>query len=88
MKSGIQRSGMTRSGVPVRLSLLALALISCQLASAAEPGWYIGANIGESRADIDDERIVARLLSDGFRTATLRETEDQTGFKIFTGYQF
>lgn len=88
MKSEIQRSGMTGSRVPVRLSLLALALISCQLASAAEPGWYIGANIGESRADIDDEKIVARLLSDGFRTVTLRETEDQTGFKVFTGYQF
>ncbi|MDP3516473.1 MAG: outer membrane beta-barrel protein [Pseudohongiella sp.] len=88
MKSGIKRSGMTGSGLPVRLSLLALAMISCQLASAAEPGWYIGANLGESRADIDDERIVARLLSDGFRTVALRETEDQTGFKIFTGYQF
>jgi OOP family OmpA-OmpF porin len=88
MKSVIDRSHMAGSGIPVRLSLLALALISCQVASAAEPGWYVGANIGEARADVDDERIVARLLSDGFRSVSLRETEDQTGYKIFTGYQF
>lgn len=79
---------MTSSGMPVRLSLLAVALVGCQFASAAEPGWYIGANIGESRADVDNKRITARLLSDGFTSVNLRETEDQTGFKIFTGYQF
>ncbi len=88
MKIQIQKTGTSGSGMPVRLSLLAIALVSCQLVNAAEPGWYAGASIGESKDDVNGEQITARLLRDGFTTVNLRETEKQTGFKIFSGYQF
>jgi OOP family OmpA-OmpF porin len=74
--------------VPGRLSLLALALITSQLAVAADEGWYGGLNVGQSRADVDDERIIARLLNDGFNTATLTEFEDDIGYKLYSGYRF
>ncbi len=73
--------------MPGRLSLLALALISSQFAMAADAGWYGGLSAGQTRADVDDEKIVARLLDDGFTSATLTQFEKDIGYKLFLGYQ-
>jgi OOP family OmpA-OmpF porin len=70
------------------LSLAAIALMASPLVSAAEPGWYGGANVGQSRASIDDERITRSLLGSGFATTTMDKDESGTGAKIFGGYQF
>ena len=70
------------------LSLAAIALMANPLVSAAEPGWYGGANVGQSRASIDDERITRSLLGSGFATTTMDKDESGTGAKIFGGYQF
>lgn len=82
-----RRSQKIGSGTPGRLSLLVLALMASQLALAADNGWYAGLNYGESRADVDDENIVARLISDGFTSVILDEDEEDMGYKYFAGYQ-
>lgn len=74
-------------GAPGRLSLLALALITSQFAMAADAGWYGGLSAGQTRADVDDEKIIARLLDDGFRSATLTQFEKDVGYKLFLGYK-
>ena len=70
------------------LSLAAIALMAAPLVSAAEPGWYGGVNVGQSRASIDDERITRSLLGSGFATTTMDKDESAAGAKIFGGYQF
>jgi OOP family OmpA-OmpF porin len=54
---------------------------------AQDTGWYGGANVGQSRATIDDARIRSGLLNDGFTSATIVDDDRSTGFKIFGGYQ-
>ncbi|MEX2131624.1 MAG: outer membrane beta-barrel protein [Pseudohongiellaceae bacterium] len=82
------RSQKIGSGTSGRLSLLILVLVASQLAVAADNGWYAGLNYGQSRADVDDDKIVERLLSDGFTSAILDEDEEDMGYKYFGGYQF
>ena len=79
---------MTLAKASGALGLVAIALAACPLASAAEPGWYGGVNVGQSSAAIDDERITRSLLGSGFATTNMDEDESSTGAKIFGGYQF
>lgn len=66
----------------------ALAMLACPLTLAEDVGWYVGANIGQSEAKIDDERIRSGLLSQGFDTTSISEDDRELGFKLFGGYQF
>lgn len=70
------------------LSLAALAVITSQFAMADDTGWYAGANVGQSRAKIDDERISRNLLGSGFTSISINDDDRDTGYKIFGGYQF
>jgi OmpA-OmpF porin, OOP family len=56
--------------------------------SRYDSGWYLGANIGQSRSDIDNERITQNLLQGGLSTASFDENDRDTGFKLLGGYQF
>jgi OOP family OmpA-OmpF porin len=69
------------------LGLAAFAALLSPLAMAQDTGWYGGANVGQSRATIDDARIRSNLLNDGFTSATITDDDRSTGFKIFGGYQ-
>ncbi len=73
------------------LSLIALAAIASPFATANETtnptGWYVGANVGQSRATIDDARINSGLLNGGFSSSTIVDDDRSTGYKIFGGYQ-
>ena len=51
------------------LGLAALAAIASPFAMADDSGWYVGANVGQSRAKIDDARITGALVGGG-STAT------------------
>lgn len=51
-------------------------------------GWYIGANIGKSMSDIDNGRIARNRLGAGIATTSIRGDDDDTGYKLFGGYQF
>ncbi|MEX1993928.1 MAG: OmpA family protein [Steroidobacteraceae bacterium] len=71
-----------------KLGLVALAAIASPLAVAAESGWYVGGNYGESQADIDDRRITEALLASGLTTDSIVDDDSDAGFKLFAGYQF
>ncbi|QAU35493.1 outer membrane beta-barrel protein [Janthinobacterium sp. 17J80-10] len=72
------------------LGLIALAAITSPFAMADETnqaGWYAGANIGQSRATIDDARISSSLLNGGFSSSTITDDDRATGYKVLGGYQ-
>ena len=68
--------------------LMACAAITTSVVKADDAGWYMGANIGESTADIDNERITENLLDSGFSRIVLENDDSDTGYKLFGGYQF
>jgi OOP family OmpA-OmpF porin len=70
------------------LSLAALAIIASPIALADEAGWYGGLSVGQSRARIDDPRIVSSLLGNGITTTSISDDNRDTGFKVYAGYQF
>lgn len=72
----------------VSLGLLALAASASTLAIADEPGGYVGGNIGQSRATIDDARIARGLLGAGAAAVSIGDNNRDTGYKLFGGYQF
>ena len=69
------------------LALLALATVASSSEPTQDSGWYIGANAGQSRANIDDRRISDNLAASGLSTTTLTDYDKHFGFKFFGGYQ-
>jgi OOP family OmpA-OmpF porin len=69
-------------------SLMALAAITSSATHADDAGWYMGANVGQSTADIDNERITNNLLDGGFSGIAIENDDRDTGYKLFGGYQF
>ena len=51
-------------------------------------GWFIGANIGKSSANIDGETIQSSLENNGFDVSSIDEDKRDQGYKLFAGYQF
>ena len=70
------------------LGVATLALIGSSLAMADDSGWYIGGNLGQSRAKIDDPRIIDDLLNAGISTTSMRDDNRHFGYKLFGGYEF
>jgi len=70
------------------LGLVALAIIASPMAVAQDSGMYLGASIGKTRANIDDERITSRMLEQGYSRISLGDLDRDTGYKVFVGYQF
>src|SRR3954454_13604517 len=62
------------------LGCATIAMTAAPLTTAAEAGWYIGANGGETQADVDKERVTDELLDQGFATTFLDENERDMGF--------
>lgn len=71
----------------VTLGLVAIAAIASPVAAADDTGWYVGANIGQSRATIDNARIARGLLGSGFTMTSIADRDRSTGYKFFGGYQ-
>ena len=70
------------------LGVVTLALIGSSLAMADDSGWYIGGNLGQSRAKIDDPRIIDNLLNAGISTTSISDDNRHFGYKLFGGYEF
>lgn len=71
--------------------VIATAITSASTMAADETndtGWYVGGNVGQSRAEIDNEKIVESLFVGGLGTTSLSTDESDAGFKVFGGYQF
>lgn len=69
------------------LAIAVLAVATSPLAIAEESNWYAGMNLGQSRAKVDDIRIVSGLLAGRFATTSIVDSDRDTGGKIFGGYQ-
>ncbi len=70
------------------LGLVAFVVIASPFAAADDSGWYVGANVGQSRAKIDDDRITSSLLGRGFSGISIADDDRDTGYKLFGGYKF
>jgi len=81
------RRSLIRTNKPLMMGLIALALASSQIAAGAEQGWYAGANLGQTDADMDSSGIVAQQRADGFTNIRLENDDDDIGFKVYAGYQ-
>jgi len=55
---------------------------------ADDSGWYVGANVGQSKAKIDDARIISGLQAGNIATTSINDDNRDTGYKLFGGYQF
>lgn len=66
----------------------AVAITTSSAATAAVvPGWYLGGNLGLSRAEIDEDRIRESLESEGFAVTAFSDDDRDLGYKLFGGYQ-
>lgn len=76
------------------LSLVALSALAVPYAAAQDYDvrndsmWYIGANVGQSRAKIDNGRILNSSFLSGATSASIDDDDHKAGFKLFGGYQF
>ena len=80
MKKAVKTVGM--------LGLLGCAVMNSSFAMADEDGWYVGANVGQSRAKIDDARITAQLVGAGFATTSIVDDSRNSAYKLFAGYRY
>ena len=51
----------------------------------ADSAWYLGAGVGQSRAKIDDERIIRSLTANGASLNSFTTDERDLGYKLFVG---
>jgi OmpA-OmpF porin, OOP family len=79
---------MKSGSASATLGLVALVAIAGPYAVADDSGWYVGANVGQSRAKIADDRITSGLLAGGLSTRSISDDDRDTGYKLFGGYQF
>ena len=79
------------------LTAVACAILASQVASAGEDtfinpdwansAWYIGAGVGQSRANIDDERLIRSLTANGATLTSFTTDERSVGGKLYVGKQ-
>ena len=72
------------------LGLVGFAVMSSPFALAddsKDSNWYIGGNIGQSRAKIDDVRIISSLSTSGLATSSMADDDKHMAYKFFGGYQ-
>jgi OOP family OmpA-OmpF porin len=53
----------------------------------ANSAWYVGAGVGQSRANIDDQRLIRSLTANGATLNSFSKDERDLGFKLFVGKQ-
>ena len=75
-----------------RLGLVAFAVFSTVgsswvIAQDSTTGPYIGANIGTTRAQFNNDSINSTLAGQGFSVRSRTEDNSSTGYKLFGGYQ-
>ncbi len=78
---------ITRATVALGLAALTVA-VSPSAAADDTGGWYVGGNIGQSRAKINDTGINSDLLGSAIATTSIANDDHDIGYKLFGGYQF
>jgi OOP family OmpA-OmpF porin len=69
------------------IGFAAFVSIASPCVQADNTGWYIGANVGQSRSIIDNDRIIGGLQKQGFATTSISKQEYDVAYKAFGGYQ-
>ncbi len=64
-----------------------LGLVAAPQVMADQQGWYGGVSIGQSRAKIDDAQIARDLLGPNSTLGAADHQDNDTGYKVFGGYQ-
>ena len=70
------------------LGLAALAVLASPFAQAQDAEWYLGGNVGQAKAKIDDPGVIRGLGGVGFTGVTMDDKNSDTGYKVFLGYAF
>jgi OOP family OmpA-OmpF porin len=68
-----------------------LGLMVCAVTSIAvadDTGWYMGANVGRTMGNIDDDSITTQLMATGVTSVSIDDDDRDTGYKLFGGYQY
>jgi OOP family OmpA-OmpF porin len=78
---------MKLSRTSVSMGVAAVAICASQFAAADDSFWYMGGNIGQSRAKIDDARIANQLLGAGLASPSIANDDNHSAYKLFGGYQ-
>jgi OmpA-OmpF porin, OOP family len=71
----------------VTLALMALGLAASPPSMADGSPWYVGANLGQARAKIDDPSISNGQLGNDFVITSINDDDHHSGYKLFGGYQ-
>jgi OOP family OmpA-OmpF porin len=66
-------------------SILTLAATTSPLTFAQDSGWYIGGNVGQSRARLDDHKIISDVVP--ISHEFLNDNTIDSGYKLYAGYQ-
>lgn len=53
----------------------------------ANKAWYVGGNVGQSRANIDDVRLIRSLTANGAAMTNFTADEKDVGYKLYVGKQ-
>lgn len=70
----------------------ALGLVGCAVminpnAMAEDSFWYGGLNVGQSRAHVDEDRVITQLFDSGLATTAINVDDRNLAYKLYGGYQ-
>jgi OmpA-OmpF porin, OOP family len=65
---------------------IAAAMASAGSVAHDDAGWYVGANLGQARARLNEFEIVNNLLAPGYSALRYDENSIDGGGKVFAGY--
>ncbi len=76
-------------GTPTILGLAVMTILASSVTMAAEAeGWYGGASIGRTNADVNFDKVFSSTLPPGVTLTSYTDGDKDSGFKVFAGYQF
>jgi OOP family OmpA-OmpF porin len=71
-----------------RTSFFCGLLLASGLALAQQPGFYIGASLGQAKVDLDVSSLASDLDTLGVTNISSSKDEKDTAWKVYGGYQF
>lgn len=71
-----------------KIVLFSGLLLATGVALAQQPGFYMGASLGQAKVDLDVNSLVSDLKALGITNISSSKNETDTAWKIYGGYQF
>ncbi|RZA09525.1 MAG: flagellar motor protein MotB [Moraxellaceae bacterium] len=72
-------------------SILGCAVLAAMTSSVTmaddDSGWYVGANAGQSRARLDEQKIINDVVPNSIPHSFVNDNTIDTGYKLYGGYQ-